>query len=125
MKTLVLLLLSLLGAGALRAAAPTLTPEQVKAIAALVVMKEHKNADPISNPHFDEKTGIWSCMTLNGAVHASILIDVRDQDRHARTTRDPFSMSRFRIHTSLRRKIDKIAPLPKSAPVSTPRRSRG
>ena len=106
-------MLSFLIAGAALAAPPTMTKEQVKEIAAFVVEKERKNTDPISDPSYDEKTGIWSCITLTGVVHGDVMIEIRDKDRYYRTfTYSSASLNKFRMSPGLRRKIIKIAPIP-------------
>ena len=111
MKTPVVLLISILSVGQLSAEPPTLTTEQVKAIAALVVLNERKNSDPISEPRYDQKTGIWSCATLTAIVHGDVFIDVRDKDRFSRTsTYSSMSVPKFKMPTSLRRRISPIAP---------------
>jgi hypothetical protein len=112
MRTLVIILVSLLASGALPAAPSTLTKEQVKEIAALVVLKERKNSDPISEPQYDPKTGIWSCATSTSVVHGEVFIEVRDKDRCSRTfTYSSAPVGKFKMPTSLRRKIAKIAPI--------------
>ena len=105
---LVLLLASL----ALRAESSSLTKEQVKEIAALVVTKKHKNSDPISEPDYDAKTGIWSCMTSTGMIHGEVFIEIRDKDRYFRTsTYSSSSIGKFEMLPSLKRQIAKIAPI--------------
>ncbi len=87
-----------------------MTKDQVKAIAALVVLNERKNSDPISEPRYDEKTGVWSCTTLTGIVHGDVFIDVRDKDRFSRTsTYSSMSVPKFKMPTGLRRRIANIA----------------
>ena len=111
MRTFIILLISILSVSRLNAEPPTLTKEQVKAIAALVVLNERKNSDPISEPRFDEKTGIWSCSTVTGVVHGDVFIDVRDKDRFSRTsTYSSMSVPKFKMPTGLRRRISNIAP---------------
>ena len=111
MRTLIILLISILSVIRLSAEPPALTKEQAKAIAALVLLNERKNSDPISEPRFDAKTGIWSCATLTGVVHGDVFIDVRDKDRFSRTsTYSSMSVPKFKMPTSLRRRISDIAP---------------
>jgi hypothetical protein len=114
MRTLAIMLLSLLASGPLFADPSTLTKQQVKEIAALVVLKERKNSDPISEPQYDAKTGVWSCMTSTGLVHGEVFIEIRDNDRYFRTfTYSSMSVGKFKMLTSLRRKILTIAPIKK------------
>ena len=108
------MLVSLLATGFLNADPSTLTKEQVKEIAALVVLKERKNSDPISEPQYDPKSGIWSCATSTSLVHGEVWIEVRDKDRCSRTfTYSSPSAGKFKMHTSLRRRIAEIAPIQK------------
>lgn len=108
------MLISLLASGALRAEPSTLTKDQVKEIAALIVSKVHKKSDPISEPQYDAKTGIWSCIASAGIVHGEVFIEIRDKDRYFRNfTYSSKSVGNFEMRTSLKRRIATIAPIKK------------
>ena len=109
----VMLVVTCLGAGA-----QTLTKQQVKEIAELVLKREHEINLPITKFTYDKKTDIWTCEQVDlVAPGLDISFEVRDRDRYYRRiyglTIGPKS-NKFRMSPKLRKKILEIAPKKKS-----------
>lgn len=114
MKNLIVIVSGLLALGSLVTGAQTLTKTQVKEIADLVFMREHKINLPITKVIYDKKTDVWTC--LQDAVLApglDIRMEVRDSDRHYRRIYGlvigPKS-NKFRMSPKLRKEILAIEP---------------
>jgi hypothetical protein len=114
MKTsLLIAIFGFLVGGSLGADAQTLTMQQVRQIAELVLKREHKINLAITKFTYDKNTDIWTCEQVEVvSPDFDIRIEVRDSDRYYRRlygyTIGPKS-NKLRMSPELRREILDIA----------------
>jgi hypothetical protein len=110
MKKLALLILLAFSSVSLQAKEPDLTEAQVKEIAALIMTKIYKSKDfTVDKITYDAASGNWQFFEAWG-IGGFLACDIRDLDGHYRvmTAAGNRRDEEFRMHTSLRRRIEKI-----------------